>query len=404
MLMVGCGERSTQSFTVRELTSPARVGSAEPHLAQGPDGRLILSWQERGRDEVALRYSVLGNNEWQPAKTITRGDDWFVNWADFPSVTPISPDLWAAHWLVKRPGGTYAYDVAIALSLDSGQTWGKPITPHTDGTATEHGFVTLFPWQGGVGALWLDGRNMAEDGLDVAHGGSQSGGMTLRSVIIDHGPTQPTLIDDLVCDCCQTDVALGPDGPIAVYRNRTTDEIRDIYITRAVDNQWQPAKPVANDGWEIAGCPVNGPAIAVDGSDVAVAWFTGANDVPRVRLATSSDKGIAFSAPIDIDVGLPVGRVDVESLGGGDVAVSWLRTGADQQGELCVSIISKTGDIGPEQVVAKTSTARLSGFPQMMRSGDDLVFAWTDTSGEATTIQTALVHIERLASLSGGRL
>ena len=81
-----------------------------------------------------------------------------MNLADFPSVVPITDELWAAHWLVKRPGGIYSYDIAIAVSTDSGQSWGKPFTPHALGTRTEHGFVSLFPWRQAIGALWLDGR------------------------------------------------------------------------------------------------------------------------------------------------------------------------------------------------------------------------------------------------------
>jgi len=195
------------------IPSPAGPGSAEPHLAQGPGGTVVLSWLERESKDgpVALRYSSLTDGQWQTGTTITQGEHWFVNWADFPSVSPITSDLWAAHWLEKKPGGTYAYDVAISLSQDAGKSWSEPMTPHTDNTNTEHGFVSLFPWQDSVGALWLDGRDM------------ESGGMTLRAAVISPGLTITSdyLVDDLVCDCCQTDVALGPTGPIAVYRNRT---------------------------------------------------------------------------------------------------------------------------------------------------------------------------------------
>jgi hypothetical protein len=78
------------------------------------------------------------------------------SWADFPSVVPITGPFWAAHWLQKRPEGGYAYDVYVAISTDSGQSWSEGIMPHRDGTPTEHGFVSLFPWQGGAGVIWLD--------------------------------------------------------------------------------------------------------------------------------------------------------------------------------------------------------------------------------------------------------
>ena len=370
------------------IHSPAGPGSAEPHLAQGPGGAVVLSWLERESKDgpVALRYSSLTDGQWQTGTTITRGEHWFVNWADFPSVSPITSDLWAAHWLQKKPGGTYAYDVAISLSQDAGKSWSEPMTPHTDNTRTEHGFVSLFPWQDGVGALWLDGRNM------------ESGGMTLRAAVISPGLsiTSENLVDDLVCDCCQTDVALVPTGPIAVYRNRTSDEIRDIYISRAIDGHWEEGRAVGDDGWETAACPVNGPAIAASGSEVVVAWFTMANDIARVRYARSSDGAASFSTPIDIDAEQANGRVDVALLDNGNAVVSWLRTGTDNQGELAIRVVSKTGKLGAVQMIAPTSTNRPAGFPQMISTGAQLVFAWTDTSGDQPSVQTALLDVTLL--------
>jgi hypothetical protein len=164
---------------------------------------------------------------WGNARTVARGEHWFVNWADFPSVVPISPALWAAHWLVSQPAGGYAYDVSVALSADSGQSWSEPVMPHRDGTATEHGFVTLYPRDAGVGLVWLDGRNMVdESGDDIA-----ASGMTLRSATLspDLMLSGELLVDGLACDCCQTDVALTSEGPVAIYRDRTAGEIRDIY-------------------------------------------------------------------------------------------------------------------------------------------------------------------------------
>ena len=48
---------------------------------------------------------------------------------------------------------------------------------------------------------------------------------------------------------------------VPVYRDRTEAEIRDIAIVRLVDGIWSDPALVSADGWEIAGCPVNGPAI-----------------------------------------------------------------------------------------------------------------------------------------------
>ncbi|MBK8324867.1 MAG: hypothetical protein IPL06_19865 [Betaproteobacteria bacterium] len=46
----------------------------------------------------------------------------------------------------------------MSQSADGGRTWSTPVTPHRDGTASEHGFVSLVADTGGVLAVWLDGR------------------------------------------------------------------------------------------------------------------------------------------------------------------------------------------------------------------------------------------------------
>lgn len=390
----GCArEDAITEHTITPLPDIAASGSAEPHLATTAVGTVVMSWLEPDGNEVALRWSQLSDKQWSEPVTVATGNDWFVNWADFPSVVPIDGDLWAAHWLVKRPGGTFAYDVAVATSADGGQTWGQPVTPHQDGTPTEHGFVSLFPGAGGVAALWLDGRNMQPS--DDGHG---HGGMTLRSAVVsqDGDLSHKAIVDELVCDCCQTDVAVAASGPVAVYRNRTEGEIRDIYVARLEDGQWQDGVPVAEDGWEIAGCPVNGPAIDARDRDVVVTWFTAARGDTRVRFARSRDAGKTFADAIDIATERPIGRVDIVLLEDESALVSWLRSAAGSEGEICIRRITADGNLGPEVVVATTAAGRMSGFPQMVIHGDAVILAWTDVSAESTSVQSASIDLKGL--------
>ena len=50
------------------------------------------------------------------------GYDWFVNWADVPSVVRLANGTLAGHWLQKSGADTYAYDVRLAYSHDDGKT------------------------------------------------------------------------------------------------------------------------------------------------------------------------------------------------------------------------------------------------------------------------------------------
>lgn len=398
LILSGCGENDglPAQANVTELPVPAAAGSAEPHLAPSPDGRLVLSWLEpSGGKDTLLRFAVLDAGQWGGPTTVARGSDWFVNWADFPSVVPITADLWAAHWLRKREGGTYAYDVAVSLSGDGGITWAPPFSPHTDGTATEHGFVTLFPLDGKVGALWLDGREMTPD---RAHGHDDHGGdgaMTLRSAVIgdDAALEVEMLADDRVCDCCQTDVALADGVPVAVYRNRSEDEIRDIFVTRSTGDGWEPGVAIADDGWQIAACPVNGPAIDATGSSVAVAWFTAAGDRPTVKLAISRDGGKTFGDPVEIATGRTFGRVDVVLNGDGSAIVSHLDAVGDGAADILLQPVGSDGTLASPIVAARTAAGRMSGFPQLARHGEDLLVVWTDSDGDVSQVRSAVVAL-----------
>lgn len=395
LVLLGCGEATTPSSpTVHPLPVVAAAGSTEAHLATIADEAVIMSWIEPEGEGVALRWSELNGKQWSTPVTIAAGDNWFVNWADFPSVEPINDTVWAAHWLVKKPGGTYAYDVTMAISRDSGAAWSEPFVPHQDGTATEHGFVSLFPWQGDVGALWLDGRKTQAEGEAHGHGG----GMTLRAAAIDAelAPRNKTEVDGLVCDCCQTDVAIAASGPVAVYRNRTEDEIRDIYVARSINGDWKDGVAIANDGWEIAGCPVNGPAITAEGKHIGVAWFTAARGETKIRFAYSLDSGATFVDAIDISLDRPIGRVDTVLLADGSALVSWLRSAQGTAGDIVVRSVSADGELGPVHVIAATAAGRMSGFPQMVLRGEDVIFAWTDVNDTTTQVHTAIARAETL--------
>jgi hypothetical protein len=376
------------SGEVRELPSPAGKGSLAPSLFAAEDGRVFLSWIER-RDETrrALLFSVRQADGWSAPLTIAEGTDWFVNWADFPSLVALPDGSLAAHWLVKSGSGTYAYDVRITRSGDGGRTWSEPLVPHRDGTQTEHGFVSLLPApDGSLEAVWLDGRETSPAAGGQDHGG---GAMTLRSAAIgvDGALSREALLDARVCDCCQTSAARTAEGPVVVYRDRSDREIRDIFIVRQREGNWTTPQAVSADLWEMHGCPVNGPSVAAAGRRVAVAWFTAAGDVPRVLLAMSADAGASFGAPVVIDEGNPLGRVETLLLDDGSALVSWLEA-SPAGSSLHVRRVHADGRRNAAVTVLPAGTAIAQGFPQMARTGESLVFAWT-----AERVRTAVMPV-----------
>lgn len=398
-LLLPCGTTAiADGFRLEPLAVAAAPGSRSPNLVSG-NGRLVLSWMEPREDGHGLRFSVLGEDRWEPPRTVAEGRNWFVNWADFPSVVPIDGSLWAAHWLVRQPAGGYAYDIHLSVSRDAGESWSDPVLPHDDGTPTEHGFVTLYPEDGDLALIWLDGRNMADadqgaHGPNRAHG--TSGGMTLRHATWSDGlrAGTNTEIDSLVCDCCATDVAITDSGPVAVYRNRTSSEVRDIYAMRRIDGAWQASRPIADDGWVIGGCPVNGPAIAADGSNVAVAWFTGAGGRARVRLARSGDSGATFGEPIEIADGETFGRAGIALLPGGGVAVSWLCKVSETSARVCLREVGADGSAGALVHISGERSVPVLNVPQLARHGNDLFAAWTAEVDGQTTIEAVRISYD----------
>jgi hypothetical protein len=388
----GDGELDLDLPVPTAVEVPAPPGSAQPFVA-AHGNRLILSWTERAERGHALRFAEHDGSGWGDVRTVAAGTDWFVNWADFPSVVALDERRYFAHWLQRSGPGRYSYDVVVTTSADGGVNWTPPIRPHTDGTETEHGFVSLFAHDGEAAAVWLDGRRFADTGA-----GPASNEMQLRFATLRHDAGQTVsglevLLDDRICDCCQTAVAITGNGPVVFYRDRLAGEIRDISVTRYQDGQWSQPQPVHEDGWEINACPVNGPAADAAGSDVVVAWFTGAQQTPRVRLGFSSDAGATFHSVVPVDDGEPIGRVDVLLLDDGRALVVWLeRVGEDA--EIRGRLVSADGRTGASATLAATTSGRAGGFPRMARRGNEVLLAWTET-GEASLIRAVRLDFGR---------
>ncbi len=372
--------------TVSEIKSPAPPGSGQPNLTVAADGRVFLSWIEPDTPQgYVLRFSVRGAQGWSAPKTIARGANWFVSDADVPSLAVLSDGTLAADWFVASVGPrSEAYDVNLVLSKDGGTTWSKPLMPHRDGKKRQHGFVSMVPTPDAkLAAIWLDGRNMPSE---------EEGDMALMyTTIAANGTLGPeTQIDNRACECCKTSMTATADGLVAVYRDRSDKEIRDISIVRYANGRWSQPQALTNDGWEIDGCPINGPAVSANGRNVAVAWFTAPDDKSQVYVLMSADSGKTFGKKIRIDDGNPIGRVDVVSRSSGAAVVSWVER-TSQGAQVRVREVAANGTAAAPMNVSGTAGLGSGVFPRMVRSGDDIVVAWTDASKPAQ-IRTMVVR------------
>jgi hypothetical protein len=213
--------------------------------------------------------------------------------------------------------------------------------------------------------------------------------MQLRSAMFDkaHKSLGDSLIDSRVCECCPTGAALTADGPIAAYRNRTTAEIRDIYVTRFAGSKWSMPIRVRADNFKIEACPINGPALAANGKDVAVAWFTAPNEKQQSFVAFSHDGGRTFGKATKVEDEGTLGRMQVALTPDGAAIVGWVEF-SNEKSTFKVRRIDASGARGPSVAAAAISGTR---FPRLAVAKNEAVLAWTESEKDSSRVKTARI-------------
>ena len=367
------------------IDSPTSANTEEPFLCSGQDGNVYLSWIEKQASLATLKYAKLIEGKWSAPTTIAEGNRWFVNWADHPVLAVNKTGVMMAHYLEMSDTGTYTYDIKIVIKKAASNQWSEPFTLHDDGVKAEHGFVSMSPLENGNFFLtWLDGRNTSGAHHDH-HGG---GAMTIRGAILNSEgrKLEEWALDQRVCDCCQTTNGVTADGLIAVYRDRSDEEVRDMSYVMYANNKWSEPKILFADNWKINGCPVNGPSVSTSGTEVVVGWFSAAENEPKVQVIFSQNNGESFGTPIRLDQGKAIGRVKTTFINSDMAFVSWM------EGNQIVGAMVNQNEISERYVLANSSVQRSSGFPQLAKWNDQVVLAWTDP--ELNQIKTGFINIK----------
>lgn len=400
---------------VREIASPAPAQTGEPSLVTAPDGTTYLTYSGPGtaEGERALWLATLapGAEAWSAPRPIISTPRLMENWADFATLA-IGTDgqLWAQWFQTRESEDAHGYDGWFARSSDGGATW-------TKSEPLGHEFVSLAPLSGGrMLAVWLESTRPHSAASGHAGHGAHAAkdphapappSMRVRARLLDPAGRQVEdwIVDPDVCTCCQTTLAhLSGDRVFLAYRGHTPDEIRDNRYTVFNQSTWSPPCLLHADGWKIPACPVNGPAADARDERVAVAWFTAADGVARVQAKLSFDGGIRFGPPLTIDLGRPIGRLDLVMLADGSAVVSWLEAAAGQNAAgLYVRRIFADGTLSEPRLVASTSAVRASGFARMAPRGPrHVAISWTEAvpanpaaakSPAATQVRTSILDV-----------
>lgn len=364
-------------YAIETLKFPSASNSGEPFLTASADGTVYASWLEKlGHGSTRLLFSVLREDaeNWTSPLLIAQGDNWFVNWADVPSIAVGPDNRMVAHWLERMGSGRYAYGIRFSLSQDGGKSWSPPVWLHEDLSGTEHGFASLsFDSAGTVDAIWLDGRAMAK--------GEGRMSIIARRINPDGSLQKEFVVDEQTCECCPTAITRMESGSLlAAYRDRSDSHIREIAVSRMQQDSWSEPNFVSADAWRISACPVNGPAIDAFGSAVGVAWFSAPEDMAKVQMTFSDDGGRSFDLAVRVNEGRPVGRVGLQMLGENRAVVTWIEAAApaDTEAGIKMRIIHRDGTLEKPVIVAATSASRASGYPRVAGQGNRLVFLWTE--------------------------
>jgi hypothetical protein len=377
------------NVSVEPLDVPAGGRSVEPHLTASSRG-LLLSWVEQSDRGAALKYAERTQGMWSEPRTVASGNNWFLSYADMPTVLRLRDGTLVANWYLTTNLLAEGYDILLAYSKDDGKTWSRPFKPHRDKTKTQHGFVSIFESPaGGVGLVWLDARDQENNTTDP-----EGGVVSLYAASFDAAwkHTGESVVNRRVCECCTTAAAVTDAGVIAAFRDRSDKEIRNIAVTRLEGGTWTEASVVHDDNWEIDSCPINGPSLSARGRDVAIAWFTAKDDKGRAFAAFSKDGGRTWGTPIQLEDQVSRGYVDIEMLEDGSAVATWVEF-ADGRSQLKARRVESSGARSAAVSVGK-GEGGVTGYPRVARSGNELVFVWNEGSGEeAQRMKAALVRL-----------
>lgn len=396
LLAIGSGAQPTwaaDTLAFERVAFITGAKAAQPSVTVDPKEGFVVTWQEKEGEGSALRYAVFDPAGVEQRRgLVSSGKDRFVNSADFPNLAVLDNGDWVTFWLQKTASGTYAYEMRSVRSRDRGQTWDAPVLIHRDGTPTEHGFVSMVPaGEDRVRMIWLDGREMASSADAHGEGGDEH--MTIRSAVLDRkgNLTEERELDALTCACCQTDLARGASSTVAVYRDRSPKEIRDIgAVLFSAKGTASAPKRIHADNWTMPGCPVNGPALAARGDRFLVAWPTMANGPMAVRAALGD--GTRFDAPITLGEGeSELGRLDTATWGDG-----WLVsrvTTHERTPSLTLSTLSAEGAVESTHSIASP----VGGYPRIAVAGEVALIVFTEPTGTGDS----RIAVTRLSATAG---
>jgi hypothetical protein len=312
-------------------------------------------------------------------------------------------------WIARRSSGTV---LLTARSSDGGLTFGPTgLVPGTD-TVGNRGWQAMATGPSGkVYGVWLDHRRMSSPSAAAPAGHRHhdaAATTTAASAAAPDGvamaqqsdlyfgrldsPGSSGAITSGVCYCCKTAMASTADGAVFVaWRHVYAGNMRDIAFTSSRDGgrTFAPPTRVSEDHWSIAGCPDDGPSMAVDaGGRVHLVWPT-AVDVDgtmtkRLFHSMTAD-GTTFTPRVAIPSEGAAHHPQIAVATDGSLIVVWDETATDERRVAKArGVVDATGAVSFQREPGSGRTGR---YPAVVATGTGVLTAWIEGQGPAAVVR-----------------
>jgi hypothetical protein len=329
-------------------------------VAVGPDGRLVrIRATERA---VLADASDDDGAHFGPAVRVSASYQQITARRDDPPALAVDAQgrIAVVYYAVSRRG-VVAY---INYAAPGGLRFGKPAALVAPRQAT--------PAMVRLGAA-PDGRTWLFWYVAREHTGG--GTLFFGSALPTGRLTAPaSKLADGLCECCRPALAFDAHGdPVLFARMIFPDNTRDHAML-----QIQPpaVRRAVIDRWRIDACPMQGPALSIDGMNrYHLVWFTQGEKRRGLFYAYSDDAGRSFSEPLAVGNPAAHARRATVTSRAGKVAIAWLETEGDGT-RLKAMLSDDRGQSwsGPREMAHATGSV---DYPELLVSGERIVVSWS---------------------------
>ena len=287
--------------------------------------------------------------------------------------------------------------VRSATSSDGGRTFAPAITVNRKDVTAPRGWASIaMDASARARVLWLDARTDAPAAAPTAPHVHGSGGGMEQSVFFATPGAPDARIAHGACFCCKTAIAIAPNGAIyAAWRHIYPVNLRDMAMAVSTDDGRTFGAPVrvSEDHWQIAGCPEDGPSLAVDARGVVhISWPTFIPETGRKAIfySYSTDGGRTFARRLRVDADARATAAHPTLAVDGDrVVIVWdetIDTATRVRSRAFVADDARKA-WWPERTAPYVSASKdVAEYPSVAFSGRHEVVAWTEIDADRSSV------------------